>query len=95
VPEDSVAVMVAVPPFEKVVWGDPETMLKVTESDEFVVVLPNWSLDMTVVVKPVPAVWGEEMVLMARELTLDSAFSVNVLEFGALMLVVVSPAVST
>ena len=93
-PEESVAVMVVFPLFEKVVWAEPETMLSVTESDELVVTFPNWSLEVAVTVKPEPAVWGVEMALMARELTVDSAFSVKVFEFGALTLTVTSAAVS-
>ena len=84
-PEESVAVMVVFPLFEKVVWAEPETMLSVTESDELVVTFPNWSLEVAVTVKPEPAVWGVEMALMARELTVDAADTRKELELTALV----------
>jgi hypothetical protein len=86
--------MVVFPLFENVVCAEPEAMLKVTESDEFVVTLPNWSFAVAVTLNPEPAVWGEETVPMARELTLEAAETTNELELTALVTPLMEPGVA-
>ena len=76
-PDASGDVMVGEELLEKVVWAEPETMLRVTESEELLAVLPKASLAVAVTENPTPAVWGEGTVAMARLATVDEAFTVK------------------
>jgi hypothetical protein len=84
-PEDSAVVIVVLELFEKVVWADPETMLRATASDEFATVFPYWSLAVAVTLNPVPAVCGVETAPMARVLTVAEAATLKELEFTGLV----------
>ena len=79
VPEDSVAVMVAFPLFEKVDWGDPPATPSWMKSDELLATLPFESLAVAVTENPVPTVWGEAMVPMDSEATVELAVMVTLL----------------
>ncbi len=75
-----VAVIIVVLVFEKVVCGEPEAMPSRSESVELLTWFPNESKPVTVTVKPLPAVCGELMGLMASVATVVLALTVKVFE---------------